>query len=87
MGLSGKVCPGEFDLVVASVPCNEYIQANTVGERKMEEADAAVHRTLDIIGYLNLDKWWIGNPLTEKLKNRAVLDPYPYIDIVFRLGV
>ena len=75
--------PYDFDLVVASVPCNEYSQAKTkIGEgRKMEEADAIVHRTLDIIGYLHPEKWWIENPRTGKLKSRGILDAYPHIDL------
>ena len=51
--------PDYFDLVVASVPCNEYSQAKIHGERRMEESDEIVHRTLDIIGYFCPDKWWI----------------------------
>ena len=73
--------PQEFDLVVASVPCNEYSQAKVFGERKMEEADAIVHRTLDIIGYLNPEKWWIENHRTGKLKSRGILDAYPHVDL------
>ena len=54
--------PGHFDLVAASVPCNEYSQAKKVGIRKMEEADEVVRKTLEIIDYLKPNKWWIENP-------------------------
>jgi site-specific DNA-cytosine methylase len=36
--------PGHFDLVAASVPCNEYSQAKKVGVRDMESADKLVRK-------------------------------------------
>ena len=36
--------PGHFDLVAASVPCNEYSQAKKVGIRDMESADKLVKK-------------------------------------------
>jgi len=73
--------PGFFDLVAASVPCNEYSQAKKVGVRKMDQADEVVKRTLEIIKYLKPKKWWIENPKNGYLKTRQILDPYPYVDL------
>ena len=44
--------PGDFELVAASVPCNEYSVAKKVGVRDMVSADKLVYRTLEIIEYL-----------------------------------
>ena len=73
--------PGHFDLVAASVPCNEYSQAKKVGVRKMDEADEVVRKTLEIIEYLKPEKWWIENPKNGYLKTRNILDKYPFVDI------
>ena len=42
---------GYFQFIWASPPCTEYARAKTVGIRKLEEADAIVERTLEIIDY------------------------------------
>ena len=44
--------PGEFELIAASVPCNEYSQAKNIGIRDMDSADKLVEKTLEIIAYL-----------------------------------
>jgi hypothetical protein len=73
--------PGDFELVAASVPCNEDSQAKKVGIRDMESADQLVRKTLEIIEYLKPQKWWIENPRNGYLKTRGILDKYPYVDI------
>ena len=73
--------PGDFELIAASVPCNEYSQAKKVGVRKMEEADQVVLKTLEIIKYLKPEKWWIENPRNGYLKFRGILDKYPFLDV------
>ena len=73
--------PGHFDLVAASVPCNEYSQAKKVGIRDMESADKLVKKTLEIIEYLRPQKWWIENPRNGYLRTRGILDKYPYVDL------
>ena len=73
--------PGTFELVAASVPCNEYSQAKKVGVRDLEYADRLVKRTLEIIEYLKPTKWWIENPRNGLLRTRQLLDGYPYVDV------
>jgi hypothetical protein len=73
--------PKNFDLVAASVPCNEYSVAKKVGVRDMESADKLVRKTLEIIEYLRPEKWWIENPRNGYLRTRGSLDKYPYVDL------
>ena len=73
--------PGDFELVAASVPCNEYSQAKKVGVRDLTVADLLVKKTLEIIAYLKPEKWWIENPRNGLLKTRGILDDYPYLDL------
>ena len=60
--------PGHFDFVWASPPWTEYSKAKTVGTRKLEESNAIVQRTLDIIRHLNPFAWALKNPQTGLLK-------------------
>jgi len=73
--------PRTFELVAASVPCNEYSVAKKVGKRDMEAADEVVKKTLEIIEYLQPVKWWIENPRTGYLKTRKIMDKYPFVDV------
>ena len=43
---------GYFGFIHASPPCTEYSRAKTVGIRKIDEANAIVQKTLEIIDYL-----------------------------------
>ena len=52
-----------------------------VGPRDMKFPDKIVRRTLEIIEYLQPQKWWIENPRNGYLKARGILDKYPYVDI------
>jgi hypothetical protein len=45
--------PGEFEVVVAGVPCTEYSRALTTRPRDLPKADAIVQRALEIIRYLD----------------------------------
>jgi len=73
--------PGHFEIIAASVPCNEYSQAKKVGIRDMEGADKIVLKTLEIIEYFAPNKWWIENPRGGYLKSRNILDKYPFVDL------
>ena len=72
--------PHFFDLVAASVPCNEYSVAKKIGVRDMEGADLLVRKTLEMIDYFQPQKWWIENPRTGYLKTRGILDKFSFID-------
>ncbi len=73
--------PKYFRLKSAGPPCTEYSRAKTVGERKLEEADQVVIRTLEIIEYSRPEIWWLENPRTGLLKERPFMQNIPYIDV------
>jgi hypothetical protein len=70
-----------FQLIAASVPCNEYSVAKTVGERNLQGADKIVQKVLEIIRYFQPDHWWIENPRTGLLKNRTYMQGLPFVDV------
>ena len=69
--------PRSFDFIWASPPCTEYSVAKTVGVRKLEEANAIVQRTLEIINYFDPPYWIIENPQTGLLKNQPFMTNLP----------
>ena len=58
--------PGAFDVIWASPPFTEYSRAKAVGVRKIEESNASVQRTFDIIEYFQPRFFLVEN------KNRPV---------------
>ena len=70
-----------FDVIWASPPCTEYSVAKTVGVRKLEEANAIVRRTRDIIDYFNPTYWMMENPQTGLLKSQDVVADLLYNDL------
>ena len=72
---------GHFDFIWASPPCTEYSIAKTVGVRKLEDADAVVQRTLDIITYFSPWSWAMENPQTGLLKGRTFMSNLHYKDV------
>ena len=73
--------PNSFDVIWASPPCTEYSVAKTVGVRKLDEANAIVKRTLEIIRYFNPRYWMMENPQTCLLKHQSVVADLPYNDL------
>ena len=69
-----------FDFVWASPPCIEYSIAKTVGTRKIDEANAIVLKTLEIINYFNPRVFIIENPQSGLLK-KQFMKGLPYFDI------
>jgi site-specific DNA-cytosine methylase len=72
---------GYFDFVWSSPPCTGYSKAKTVGERKIEEANKIVMKTIEIIKYFNPRIWFIENPQTGLLKNQEFMKWVPYKDV------
>ena len=73
--------PNSFDAIWASPPCTEYSVAKTVGLRKMDEANAVVQRTIEIIRYFNPTYWMMENPQTGLLKHQLFMADLPYNDL------
>jgi site-specific DNA-cytosine methylase len=73
--------PNSFDVIWASPPCTEYSVAKTVGVRKLDEANAIVKRTIEIIQYFNPTYWMMENPQTGLLKHQSVVADLPYNDL------
>ena len=60
-----------FDYIHASVPCENYsVCRSTGGDRDLEQADALVKKTIEILGYFKTC-WTIENPATSLLWNRS----------------
>jgi len=73
--------PGAFDVVWASPPCTEYSRAKTVGVRKIDESNAIVQRTFDIIDYFQPRFYIVENPQTGLLKQQAIMRGRIFKDI------
>ena len=72
--------PGSFDYIHASPPCAEFSRAKTTGVRKLDEANAIVKRTLEIIKYFKPLYWTMENPQTGLLKDQEYMNKYAFVD-------
>ena len=70
--------PGYFHTVVCGVPCTDFSIAKTVGTRDLGLADSIVIKTLEILEYLKLKKWWMENYRHWLLKTREYMQVIPY---------
>ena len=72
--------PGDFDVIAAGVPCQEYSTALTTRPRRLEEADELVAKTFEIIDSFKPRLWWVENPRHGLLRHRPVVAGRPYLD-------
>lgn len=72
---------GRLDVVWASPPCTEYSCARTYAKtpRDLEGADGLVRKALEIIECLQPRWWFIENPASGLLKDRAVVRDLPCV--------
>ena len=86
-----------FDIIWASPPCTNYsklqncwlgrklkdgtIYTKELNEKKMEEADKLVLKTLEIINYFNPELWFLENPQTGNLKTRSIMKDISFYDV------
>jgi hypothetical protein len=74
--------PGHFNMVWASVPCEQYSIARTTARkpRDFETADACAERALEIIAELQPEFFAIENPSTSLLRTRPFMQGIPYVE-------
>ena len=72
---------GYFDVVWASPPCIEYSIAKTTGVRKIDEANAIVLKTIEIIRYCEPKHFFIENPQTGLLKKQPFMSDFDFFDV------
>ena len=69
----------EFEVVFASVPCTEFSKALTT--RNLILADKIARKTLEIISWLQPEKYFIENPAGGLLQKRPYMENIPYIRV------
>ena len=73
--------PGYFSLITASPPCTEFSRAKTVGERDIAGASRIFLKTLEIIGYLQPQIWWLEIPRYGFLPKQDFMAHLPFWDV------
>lgn len=76
-----QLMPDEIDVIWASPPCTEYSIAKTVGERKIDDANRIVKKTLEIIDYFKPQYFFIENPQTGLLKHQDFMQAIEFFDV------
>jgi len=75
--------PGYFSHIWGSPPCTEYsrLKQNTGMNTDLDTADQNVLRLFEIIDYFKPQKWFIENPQTGMLKDRAFMEGLSFYDV------
>ena len=73
--------PGHFQVITASVPCEEYSSAKTTQVRDLGKADILAKNVLEIVAYFQPDLWWIENPRRGWLRHREFMQGLPIVDL------
>ena len=68
---------GEFDVVFASPPCDQFSRARTTAPRNLDRGDKIVKKTLEIINYFKPRQWCLENPRTGLLSQRPYMVGFP----------
>ena len=72
--------PHTYEVIFASPPCEEFSVAKTVVERNLGYALKLVQHTLQIIDFLQPEKWVLENPQTGILARHPIMRRYIYRD-------
>jgi site-specific DNA-cytosine methylase len=75
--------PNYFSHIWGSPPCTEYsiLKQNTGMNTNVDTADQNVLKLFEIIDYFKPQKWFIENPQTGMLKDRAFMEGLPFYDV------
>jgi site-specific DNA-cytosine methylase len=73
--------PGDFEVISASIPCENYSLAHTRGSRDMKYANRLARKTLEIIQYFKPSMWFVENPRFGLLRNQHFMKNISYIDV------
>ena len=76
-----EINPGDFEVIFATPPCDQFSRARTTVARDLESADKVVQRTLEIIRYLRPRRWFMENPRNGLLGSRPYMQGLPYVDV------
>ena len=73
---------GDFEVICASVPCEQYSTAHCTGKaRDIPWANKITQRTFKIIRYFKPKNWFIENPRFGKLRDQPFMRGITFIDV------